>query len=56
MNVLRNQIAHCNLEVLVEPAHLNDFKVIEKLILYVYLLNLGLDDENSKQAITHLFR
>ena len=56
MNVLRNQIAHCNLEVLVEPAHLNDFKVIEKLIYAMRFKNLGLDDENSKQAITHLFR
>lgn len=55
MNVLRNQIAHCNLEVLVKPTHLNDFKVIEKLIYAMRFKNLGLDDGNSKQAITHLF-
>lgn len=55
MNDIRNDIAHGNLNLQIEPVHLFDFKIME-ILLYVMRLNeMGIDTFIIKKAICKLF-
>lgn len=55
MNIMRNNIAHGNLDVNIEPIHILDFEMLE-ILIYVFRLNsLNLSQISIKKSICSLF-
>ena len=52
---MRNDIAHCKLDIDYVPNHINDIKIVEYLIYAIRLKSIGLETESIQKAINALF-
>lgn len=52
---MRNDYAHSNLNVRLEPVHLTDLKTLERLIYIIRLKKIGMDTIAIQKAINELF-
>ena len=55
INEMRNDIAHCKLDIDYVPNHINDIKIVEYLIYAIRLKSIGLETESIQKAINALF-
>ena len=55
INEMRNDIAHCKLDIDYVPNHSNDIKIVEYLIYAIRLKSIGLETESIQKAINALF-
>ena len=52
---LRNDYAHNNLDIQLEPAHFSDLKTLERLIYVIRLRQIGMEKTEVQKAINDLF-
>lgn len=52
---LRNDYAHNNLDIRLEPVHLSDLKTLERLIYIIRLKQIGMEKVEIQKAINELF-
>lgn len=55
INALRNGIAHCRLDFVMEACNMEDIKFAEEMLYVIRLKKLGLDDSTIQHAIDDLF-
>lgn len=55
INALRNGIAHCRLDFVMEACNMEDIMFAEEILYVIRLKKLGLDDQTIKLAIDELF-
>lgn len=51
MNELRNDLTHGNIDIEIEPIHLNDFAIMECLTYAMRLKKIGLEPDNIQECI-----
>lgn len=55
LNELRNEVAHCKLDIEYTPEHLKDLRIIEVLTYAIRLNNIGIEKSKIQNALNSLF-